>query len=278
MSGQAMGTRRFVGRNPTAPGPARGDAFVVAAGKGGVGTSTAALLLALSALRRGPVTLVDAQEGLAGVDRMLGADGEPGSAAGSEAGAASSPSSPVIRQVLAPGLTLVRVPGDDDPLLGAAGRRAALRRAARGPDGATVIVDAGARPVGVLHALADFNGELVTVLGPDGVSGPAAYALAKLVLHHRPQTRLAVLVNRADEAVGRLAYESVRTAARRFLDAPVEWLGHLPETPGLTELPLEGWLRLGEHEPALLDAAAQASARLLPRPAALQKQTLTLLK
>ncbi len=250
------------------------DAIVVAAGKGGVGTSTVALLLALAQLQDGPVTLVDAHDGLAGVDRILRRDGGNDD---DPVDAAVDAPVPLPRRVeLSPELFLVHAGGLGDPAASPAARRSALRRAARGAGG-RIIVDAGAAPLTVLHAMRDFGGPLVTVLGTDPVSGPAAYALAKLIWHHHPEADVGALVNRADETEARFAWDAVRLAATRFLDRRVEWLGCLPDVPDLVELPLDAWFHLDEHQPTLSLAAAAAVSRL-PSRGHTPDPTLTLLR
>lgn len=266
MSEQGRGVRRFVERATPRRAPGH-DGFVIAAGKGGVGTSTAALLLAFAARRQGSVVLVDAQEGLGGLGPMSGA--APFRADSEE---------PRARQVtLAEDLELVLAdPGAaNDP-----GRRSALRRAVRSAGEArepTIIVDAGSRPAGVLQALHDYGSRLVTVVGPDGVSAAAAYSLAKLAWHTRPETEVAALGARMDEAQARLAHDALRTAARNFADRTVTWLGHLPEGPSVGREPA-AWETLNETEPALVRAAGVAAGRLLRPDGTRSKSTLTLLK
>lgn len=246
MSDQAQGIRRFVERTPPPRTP--GGGHVVAAGKGGVGTSTVALLFAFAARRYGPVVLVDAQGGFGGPARLLGLE-EP------------APDDESVRHTdLGPNLVLLDTP----PGLSDAERRIALRRAGRTDPGTALVVDAGARPATVAGALTDFGTSLVAVMGPDGVSPAAAYALAKLALGLRPETHVSGVANRVDAEQAGLVQHAFRSGVRRFLDRPATWLGQFP-----VAATLEGggaWSALGREEPELMSAAASAATRLL-RPA-----------
>jgi hypothetical protein len=247
MTEQARTVRRFVERRPPRR-PRRTGGYVIAAGKGGIGTSTAAILLAQAALARGPVVLVDAHPGLVGLDRMLGipeADAEGG----------------VRSRVIRDGFSLVHLP--EDPVRQAPERRAALRRAARFGEEATVIVDAGAHPGTVLDALTDFDGALVTVVGPDGVSAPAAFGLAKLAWRKRPETPLAALAARADDEQAQLLHEAIRSAALRFANHSVTWLGRLPESGALGRPEVTEWAAIAETDPVVWHAAVRAWRRLV---------------
>lgn len=248
-------------------------AFVVAAGKGGIGVTTAAAVLALTARRSGPVLVLDAQEGLVGVEGVMGiapADAAPGDA-------------DIRVREIASNFTLAHTVDVDATGATTAARRSLFRKAARDATRdagvpTTLIIDAGSRPMGVVNAVTDFRASLVLVIGPDGVSTAAAYALAKLVWYHCEDARVCALVNRADETAARLAYDALHAAARRFLRRPIDRLGHLPETPGLGDLRMEAWLQLEDHEPTLAEAAAEAIARLAPAVPAQKNHSLTLLR
>ncbi len=246
MSTQAQGIRRFVDR--TRPPRVPGTGHVVAAGKGGVGTSSVALLLAFAGRRFGPVVLIDAQGGFGGPAHLLGLAGP------------DPDGEPVRRTELDPDLVLI----DTLPGLTDAERRSALRRAGRVDPGTTLIVDAGARPATIGGALLDFGASLIAVMGPDGVSPAAGFALAKYAWRLRPETTVAGLANAADLEQAGLVQHAFRSGVRRFTDRPVSWLGHLPAAPTLEVEPL--WTALDQAEPALMEAAATAAARLL-RPA-----------
>lgn len=261
MTEQARAVRRFVERRPPRR-PQRTGRYVVAAGKGGVGTSTTAVLLALAARRDGPVILVDAADTLSGLDRLLGfREGE---------------AAPGIRTAtMADGLNLV-YDGERKSVGRPSARRADLRRAARLDHDPTVIVDGGARPQTALDALADFGGTLVTVVAPDGVSAPAAYALAKLAWRQRPETPLAAVAVRAAEEEAQLLHAALRSGAMRFAKRSVQWLGRLPDAPSLARAEWDWWRMIAEQEPALWHAAARSWRRLAEPEASRVNSTLTL--
>lgn len=262
MTEQARAVRRFVERRQSRRAQ-RAGGYVVAAGKGGVGTSTAALLLALAARRDGPVALVDAQHGLAGLDRMLRLYRPPEDGTGVH-------SAEVARNL--------RLVFDDagDEVMRASARRAALRRAARREDGATIVVDAGAHPPTVMDSLTDFGGSLVTVVAPDGASAPAAYALAKLAWRQRPEMAVAALGNRTGDEEGPLIEEALRSAALRFADRSVRWLGSLPDAPLLAGLEPPEWSTIAQDAPRLWNAAGRAWNRLRTTGPHASNPTLTL--
>lgn len=262
MSDQARGIRRFVDRT-SPPRSSGADGYVVAAGKGGVGTSTVALLLAFAARPHGPVVLVDAGGGFGGPDQLLGLD-RPADERG------------VTEADLGPGLVLIH--GHADGVPDSPARRSALRRAVRAHSGATVIVDAGSRPTTVVQALADFGTSLITVVGADGISPAAGFGLAKLAWRVRPETRIAALGNRIDEAEAGLVQDSVRSAARQFLDRSITWLGHFHDAASLRAFDGPPWATLDQTEPDLMAAAADATRRLLRRTTKQSKPTLHLFR
>lgn len=246
MTEQARAVRRFVERRPPRRPPGI-DGYVIAAGKGGVGTSSVAILLALAARAHGPVVLVDSHQGLIGLDRMLGG-GDPRAGSG------------VRTREIDHGLSLVYLPGK--AMRGAPERRAALRRAARLEEEATVIVDAGAHPETVLEAIADFGGTLVTVVGPDGASAPAAFALTKLVWRKRPETPITCLANRAGEEEAQLLHEALRSAALKFTSRSMAWLGHIPKSAALSRPDGVSWETIAETDPVAWHATVRACRRL----------------
>lgn len=252
---QARALRRFVGRDGPPGPPPHPNTWVVAAGKGGVGTSTVALALGLVAAGSGrDVTLVDATHGFGGLSMLArDHDATPGDADGAR----------LLVAPLRQGLTLAAVRGGEHGTDAAAHRRALLRRARTG---GVTLVDGGAHPSTALQALADFAPRLLLVVGGDPVSGPAAYALSKAAWGLRPDAEIAALANRCDATRAELTLQSVASAARRFLDRPIARLGWLPEAPSLAEHPADVLATLERDEPALMSAAAGALGRLL-RPA-----------
>ncbi len=248
MSEQARGVRRFVER--TAPvRAAQPDGHVIAAGKGGIGTSTVALLLAFAARTHGPVVLVDAQGGFGGLHQLLGL-------------APWHDEEDRVRETpLGPDLTLIHAPAHakaESP-----GLRAAMRRAVRARTDAIVLVDAGSRPQTVLHAMHDFGASLVSVVGADGISPAAAYGLAKLIWRTRPEASVAALANRVTDDEAGVAQDALRSAARRFAGRGIVWLGQLPEAPALLDADGPPWATIDSTEPALMAGADSVATRLL---------------
>lgn len=78
--------------------------------------------------------------------------------------------------------------------------------------------------------------EVVIVATPEPTSIIDAYATVKVVLRHRPNAMISVIVN---NAVGlgdaEQVFQSVSTAAREFLDYKLEFLGMVPADPQVPE-------------------------------------------
>ena len=234
MSTQVESLRRFLaGRAPT-HGAETGTALVVGSGKGGVGTSTLAALIALRAVEEGRrALLVDGEENPGTLHMLLGVDAGPGLAA--LRGGTISPEALMVPVVT--GLELVTGwPAGEESELGAAERRALLRRVS-GSYGAfdRVIVDAGSRLDGVLGACGAGARRLLAVSGSDRVSLAATHALIKAVSARLPRLPIAVLFNGCDDAEARGAFEVLRTGVGHFLARAVDFAGSIPEDPALRQ-------------------------------------------
>lgn len=265
-------TMRQPGREAAAR-PDHPSLLIVGGGKGGVGTSVIAALVALSAAATGRrVLLVDADEHVGPQRFLLGTPPSPSIADLRRGVNVASLAVPVSA-------TLSLVPGgpgqDGGPPIDPAERRALLRRvAALYPGHDSIVIDGGSRLDTVCacrDASATMNARLLVVAGTDPIALAASYALLKAVRERAAvqvgtTTSLDVLVNRADAAAADHAFAQLAEACRAFLgvtsDASdaVGFAGALPD-----DTCLDAALRAGMP---LQDAAAGS-------PAAVAAQALT---
>lgn len=211
---------------------------VFGAGKGGVGTSMLAGLVALQAARRGAtVLLVDADETVGSLHLMFGVQGEiPG--LGTLRGGDVMPED-LLRSV-APGLTLF--PGGGGGLdatlsVAAAERRMLLRRVAGLYERYDlVVVDGGSRLDSVMASCAAGAERVVCVTTADRIAQAAAYALLKVVRGRFGDLSAELVVNRAADAAARAAHGLVKAASVSFLEADVDYGGGVPEDSELADL------------------------------------------
>ena len=220
-----------------APVPPSAPVTVIGSGKGGVGKSLLAAMLAASHARCGRRTLlVDADHNLANLHVLLGV--EP-----------TRRLEEVARGLIGATDLMVQVdrhlwllPGDSgSPTLQGAGPidRARLYQritAAYDPFD-IVVVDAGAGLDGVVRACAVAASELMLVTMPEPAALTDAYAVAKVVHLQVPEVPVGVLVNRArTEAEGREAWSRIQTAGRRFLRRDFPLLAVVTEDPVLHDI------------------------------------------
>lgn len=227
MSAQLEALRRHVAPRAatSTPLPERG-AVVVGGGKGGVGTSTVAALLALLAAAEGTRTLlVDADETLGALALLLGAQpaaGWPALRGGGEA----------ERRLhsLSPALDLLPGGGAGDAPFSPVERRTLFRRVGALYGGyELVVVDGGSRLDALLAACDAGLGRLLLVAAPERIALAATHALAKAVEARHAGCAIEVLVNRADEASGARAFRELSLAAERFLARGLEYAGAVPD-------------------------------------------------
>jgi MinD-like ATPase involved in chromosome partitioning or flagellar assembly len=236
--------REFMQSAPVAPRAVvhHPNVLVVGAGKGGVGTSTAALLLARSAARRGvEVLLVEADDGVASIPLLAGI-GHEVEGVGMLHGGRRSPEALLLP--LEAGLTLLPGGGADHEGHAAPGpgeRRALFRRVTglyeRYP---LVVVDAGARLESVASAAAQGAATLLVVSTADRIALAGAYALLKVAHHRLGGLPVELLVNAATDDEGRYAHALAARAAEDFLAAALPLAGSLPRDPAVEQAVASG--------------------------------------
>lgn len=232
MSRSADSLRAFVARGGGPDFEPTPGVVVVGSGKGGVGTSSVAVLMAREFNRQGQhVLLVDGDEHVGSLHLLLGmADAGPGLGALRSGGRQPAD---LLREVRA-GLHLL--PGGsvgaagDGSTLATAERRALFRRIAGLYEHYdVVVVDGGARLDSVTAALSAGAERLLAVTGTDRVSLAATYALLKVALVRFRGLPAGVVVNRAAGAPGAAAHRIVEGAGERFLQRSVPLAGAIPE-------------------------------------------------
>lgn len=237
MTGSLDTLKAFVAKNGRAlPFEPRPGVVVLGAGKGGVGTSTLAALLAVSAAGRGIRTLlVDANDAVGSVHLMLGIP-DGGLGIGSLAGKKTAED-----LVLRVTPTLDLIPGgigeSEIPEMVTPGQRVVAYRKVSGlyEHYELTIVDAGARLHGLMGVLGAGAERLVAVTAADRISLAGSYALFKIVAQRHPELPVEVLINGRGEPEARSVFHIVETAATRFLGIPVSFAGGVPDDPGIRD-------------------------------------------
>ena len=236
----------------------RPGVVVVGSGKGGVGTSVIAALLALQAVRRGEkVLLVDADESVGSLHLMFGVS-DPGPGLGALRKSGVTPDSLLLE--VAPGLSLFPGGGGgvDATLALAAGERRVLLRRVSGlyENFGVVIVDGGSRLDSVMAACFVGSERLLCVTTPGRISLAANYALFKLARSRFRGLPIELLVNLSGD--GRPVYEIVKAATASFLGMDVSFGGTVPSDDMLRECLETGTSlsSLGTTAPAVAAAGA----------------------
>lgn len=239
---------------------------VFGAGKGGVGTSAVAGLVALGAARQGAtVLLVDGDETVGSLHLMFGfPPGVPG--LGALRGGSVEPGDLLLQA--APGLSLFPGGGGgiDATLAGAvAERRILLRRVAGLYERYDlVVVDGGSRLDSVMAACSAGAGRLVGVTVTDRIAQAAVYALLKVAGGRYPELAAELVINQATDADAQGAHEMVQAAAASFLGATVAFGGGLPDDAALrTTLGQGGSLTDVSVDAPAVVAATRLAERLL---------------
>ncbi len=258
------------------PGSPRAATVVaVGSGKGGVGTSTIAALLAATMAEQGRrVLLVDAGQRLGGLHHLLGV--EPTGSLGQLRGGREP------HDLLVPvAERLSLFPASlEEAELRPTERRLLMRRVAALFDAfELVVIDAGSSAESLVAACADGATRLLAVTAGDRISLVATYALVKLLHERAPGVRVDVVANRvSDDGADRL-HEYLNGAAVRFLSRTVPFAGAIPDDPDFGSALAAG---LGTDEASLGSTAAVAvraiGERLLTEAPALSTSTLRLLR
>lgn len=202
---------------------------VVASGKGGVGTSVCASLLALACAGAGKRTLlIDGNEGNGTLHHLFGLRPT------SSLDALRDPRVPVFDVCMELGdrFTLVASkPASSGQLhLSAAAQRAPFERLLPlSADYDCVVVDAGSRLDSMLAVATAGARRAVLVTDADRISLAATFAMIKILSIEVPTLQCGVLVNRHDEAVGARAGEHLIGAASRFLNVALPIYGCIPD-------------------------------------------------
>jgi flagellar biosynthesis protein FlhG len=203
---------------------------MVTSGKGGVGTSVVASLLAIAAAERGErVLLLDACEGSGALHQLWGL--RPDKSLWHLASRSIRPES--IVHPIRPGLSVAAggtsggadLPADDGKRRGALSRGLGLAA-----DYDRVIVDAGSR-FDTLIAIATVapRAAQLLVTTADRFSLAANYAVIKTLASRTPSSMRVLLANRHSESVAKNACEFLTNACEHFLDRTIMYVGSLPE-------------------------------------------------
>ncbi len=207
------------------------SACVVGSGKGGVGKSLLAGLLAAALARRGQRTLlVDGAQNQGNQHVLFGV--RP--VAPLESLILGERTARELVVPVAPDLDLMPADSGAEMLYGLGPiDRARLHQRVSGlwDDYDQVVVDGGPGLESVVRAAAIRADRLVVLTTPDPTALSDAYALLKIVHLQVPSIQIGVMVNRvsADEE-GQLVFDRLQLAATRFLGRDLDDLGCVPES------------------------------------------------
>jgi MinD-like ATPase involved in chromosome partitioning or flagellar assembly len=218
---------------PHGPGALPSAPLLVASGKGGVGTSIVASLLAIAAAERGDRTLlVDATEAAGSLHHLFGVRPRR-SLWHLGVGRTTTDDLPIE---LDDRLSLVAggMSGDATPPVDDAARRAALARLA--PLCAayeTVVIDGGSRLDSISATVDAVDPRLVLVTAADRLSLAANYALIKAIGASRSAVAVTVIANRHGAELAQEACEFLRGACSHFLGRTIDVAEAIPDDPCL---------------------------------------------
>ena len=238
---QATDLRALVRQVATAhcAAAARPRRIVVFGGKGGVGTTTIAVNLAVALAQQGQRSLLcDA----AGGDVALQCRLEPRhTLADVLAG------NRTLAQVLHPGPAGVQVlPGTRELVrwhetAEHAWNRLMTQLASLSPRPEVVVIDAGSRPDPLARQLWQAADRVLLVTTVETAAIMDAYAAIKLLTDPARPASIALVVNRAPrEAMADEAQQRLAQACRRFLGLPLRSVGHVPEDGAVPQCAARG--------------------------------------
>lgn len=237
MSLQATQLRRFVASRGARPDRGAASVVAVIAGRGGVGTSLVAGLLAARAHAAGHRTLLVDADPLVGSQHLLWGVAE---GAGIEAlrGAVLEPEDLPVE--VAPGLSLLTLHVGDGGVSEAEVRTLLRRTTMLFSAREVVVVDAGSRRSS-LRLCRDLGVRTVVVVAEVGPVGIATtHALLKAADLDTPELRPSVVFNRTDAHEAERGAETLRDGVDRFLDLPLSLAGVLPLDVRLAAAMAEG--------------------------------------
>jgi flagellar biosynthesis protein FlhG len=271
---QAHDLRRLVlnsgrtGLNDSTPPP---KIVVVCGGKGGVGTTTVAVNLAIALVREGRrAVLVDADFAGPDVSTLCGLD-EPYGAADVLAGRRT------VHEVLSRGpggiqvLPSTRGLTDAADCTPAAQERLVDQLEGLGPHADYVLIDAGCGSGRVMRRFWEAADAVLLVTHPDDVAVMDAYAVIKLVCREQPlRAVVAAVANCVEATAGETAPGDdvparLDRACRRFLGMTVACAGRIPFDPCVPRAAAAESPVLIESPASQASAALQQMASLLPR-------------
>jgi flagellar biosynthesis protein FlhG len=241
--------------------------IVIASGKGGVGKSVLAVLLADRLARDGcRVLLLDGAQNLGHLHVLLGVAGDHRLEQVQRGEVEPADLLVPIRE------GLVLLPGDSGseglyalPNLDQARLHHRLSALYRGFD--LVVVDAGPGVEGAIRLATMGGTRLVVVTAAEIGALTDGYALIKLVHAQLPSIPIDVVVNRVEvPGEGEQAFERLAVAAERFLGKSLGWLGELPEAPALREAVRRPGAILDDHGMAALGIHLDRLAEQLTQP------------
>jgi flagellar biosynthesis protein FlhG len=235
MKDQAAELRRM-SRSPeqrARPEPSDPTVVVIGSGKGGVGKSVLSVVLASALARAGSrVLLVDGSQNQGNLHILL--DVRP--ACGFDPLLAGEVGPQALLTSVSERLTLLPIASGAEALYALTPTdraRLHLRLTSVYGDFDAVIVDAGP---GIENAIRSTMraGRLVVVSVPEPAALSDAYALIKIVTLQAPGLRIDALINQVrDQEEGRLAFDRLALASRRFLCREIGCLGFVAEHPAL---------------------------------------------
>lgn len=209
--------------------------IAVTSGKGGVGKSNFTLNYALALAKSGKrVVILDADLGFANIDVLMGVKPKKSLA-------------DLIRKEATLWDILETGPHDLKFIAGGSGLQDLLELKPEQYEylveqlGALqgyadyVLIDTGAGLNAQMLRLILAADDVLVVLTPEPTSITDAYALIKMVVTREPETRLQLVVNRAQTpAEGKETAQKISLVAERFLNSQIPLLGILPDDPNVT--------------------------------------------